>query len=99
MNTRKPNNRECCYNGYKLSCLADSENIETSEGYVVIGSDIDDTQEDFRVKITLISDDDTDDNIYYVEIDLEDVLRFAAKRCNGIYKRVLAENDRPGESK
>jgi hypothetical protein len=38
-----------------------------------------------RVTITL----DTDIHIY--EIDLEDVLRFAAKHCRGIYDRVGAE--------
>jgi hypothetical protein len=39
-----------------------------------------------RVKIGMESDSGA-----YCEVDLEDVLRFAAKYCRGIYDRVASE--------
>ncbi len=80
--------------------------IETSdETYVCIGSHRDDeiywNEKDKnpvptlteRVLIHCINDDDVSngENGYAFDIDLEDVLRFAAQHCRGIYERVLKD--------
>ncbi len=82
--------------------------IETSgETYVCIGPDRDDEiywdekQNNpvptlmERVLIHCINDDDENngENGYAFDIDLEDVLRFAAQHCRGIYERVLSETE------
>jgi len=80
--------------------------IETSnEVYVCIGPDRDDeiywddnnlaagpTLKE-RVVIHCINEDEKNngENGYAFDIDLEDVLRFAAKYCRGIYERVSEE--------
>ena len=49
-----------------------------------------------RVTITAIHDGmdlNDKDQGHYFDIDLEDVLMFAAKYCSGIYKRVLKESE------
>lgn len=102
--TKKANSQECIYFGRKLSNII-CDDIKVSLGYVVIGSDNDDeiyfdieanvykendrTLKE-RVKITAICDDE---NGHCVDIDLEDVLRFAAKYCRGIYDRVGIEQE------
>lgn len=82
--------------------------IHTSdETYVCIGSDCDDSifwDDDNlaagptlkeRVVIHCINEDEASngENGFAFDIDLEDVLRFAAQHCRGIYERVLREND------
>lgn len=80
--------------------------VETSdETYVCIGTDRDDeiywddknlaagpTLKE-RVVIHCINDDEESngENGFAFDIDLEDVLRFAAKYCRGIYDRVSAD--------
>lgn len=94
---RLPNSQECKYHGRKLSSLIcdirelDTQYIETNVNHLCIGSDSDDEIYDFdglnmvkeRVKIYLTNEG--------IEIDLEDVLRFSANHCNGIYERVRKE--------
>lgn len=102
--SREPNTHECSYYGRKLSCFS-CDDIEVKPGYLVIGSESDDSiywDDNYkipgdmikeRVKIIAIDDghEDLDFEGHYVEIDLEDVLRFAANNCRGIYERVLKE--------
>ena len=100
---KEPNSHECLYFGRKLDNIC-CDDIEVSNGYVCIGSDNSDQiyfdiKDDVhsaptdmlkeRVTITAIKDGEDG---FLTEIDLEDVLRFAAKYCGGIYKRVLKEN-------
>ena len=95
---RKPNSQECMHNGRKLSNVC-CDNIEVGSGsdYVCIGSDHDDEIYDFhgdkmlkeRVTITVFADVEGAESC--IEIDLEDVLRFSATYCYGIYERVLKE--------
>jgi hypothetical protein len=100
----KANSHECSCFGRKLgnTCVP---SIEVSNGYVSIGSENDD-QIYFNVidniysepegmlkeRVTITAMKDGDDG-FLTEIDLEDVLRFAAKNCSGIYKRVLKESE------
>ena len=98
-NLREPNSQECLYFGRKLSCFVCNEGvIETNADDICIGSDRDDEiyyeSGDFkpegamlreRVKIYLPD--------YSIEIDLEDVLRFSARNCRGIYDRVASEEN------
>ena len=99
---RKPNSQECSFFGRKLSNICASS-IEASNGYVCIGSENDDEiyfniidnvysepEGMLKERITITAMKDGDDG-FLTEIDLEDVLRFAAKNCSGIYKRVLKE--------
>ncbi len=89
---KKPNSHECAYFGRRLSNVC-----VTDDCRVAIGSDRDDEiyyrMEGFdpkeptlkeRVQIYAGLDDD-------YKIDLEDLLRFAAIHCTGIYDRVRAE--------
>lgn len=107
MNKRKPNSHECAYYGRKLGNVICDE-IEVSLGYVVIGSDRDDEiywgkclngdkeMLKERVVITAIHDGfdiDSGEVGHCFDIDLEDILRFAAKHCNGIYTRVMREEE------
>lgn len=102
---RKPNTQECAYYGRKLGNVI-CDDIKTSIGTVCIGSDNDDqiyfgeSLEDGeemlkeRVTITVMHDGDVVNGVtqeHEIEVDLEDVLRFAAKHCRGIYERVLKE--------
>ena len=99
---RTPNSQECLYFGRKLSNVetgvevslgTPSYRLDTERTYAVIGSDRDDEIYDpvvidepdhemlkERVKIYLPEEG--------LEIDLEDVLRFAFENCRGIWDRV-----------
>jgi len=44
-----------------------------------------------RVKVTVFPEDD---NLPIVEIDLEDILKFAVGHCRGIYERVWSERNK-----
>lgn len=93
---RPPNTQECVFFGRKMSNVV--ADVESDVGYVVIGSERDDEiyfgdslsadecmlRE--RVKITVMHEPVTGDG-FIVSIDLEDVLRFAAKYCGGLYRR------------
>ena len=98
---RNTNTQECLYFGRKLSGIC-CDGIETSQGYVCIGSDRDDeiyfneelgADQDMlkdRVKISAIYEPEIgDEEGYCVDLDLEDVLFFAARYCQGLYRRVL----------
>lgn len=99
--TNKPNSQECAYYGRKLSDIR-CDNIRTSAKYVVIGSDRDDEiyfgealkageemlQE--RVELSVLYDTDEGDE-RNIEIDLEDILVFARRYCNGIYERIARD--------
>lgn len=101
---RNPNSQECSYFGRKLSCVS-CDDIEVSKGYVCIGSERDDEiyydiktiepKENMvkeRITITAIYEPEIgEDEGHCVDIDLEDILRFAAKHCQEIYERVLGE--------
>lgn len=113
MTNRDPNSHECEFFGRKMSnFITDTPDlkdhyVQTSKGYVVIGSDSDDEIYDSdgpdmlkqRVKIyylyepeqQLVDAEGYVDQNFYVEIDLEDILRFSANSCRGIYTRVLEE--------
>ena len=99
---KEPNSQECSFFGRKLGNIC-FPSIEISDGYVCIGSENDDeiyfdiidgahTEPKGMIKerVTITAMKDGDDG-FLTEIDLEDVLRFAAKNCSGIYKRVLKE--------
>lgn len=105
---REPNSHECSYFGRKLGNTRCA--IEVSLGYVVIGSENDDSiyfgeclekgEEMLKERVTITAmfepesfDDGPMEDGHCFDIDLEDVLRFAAKYCNGIYKRVLQESE------
>lgn len=100
---RVPNSHECKDSGRKLSDLS-CDDIEVNPGYVCIGSDDDDEiysgeclqpgekMLKERVKIFAMDEPEDGSDGHYVEIDLEDVLIFAAKNCRRIYERVLEEN-------
>ena len=81
---RSPNSNECSDFGRKLSCI--ETDIESSVG-IEIGSETDDKiyfpegGEMLKERVKIYTEDGQD-------IDLEDVLRFAAKYCRGIYDRV-----------
>ena len=85
---RSPNSQECIYFGRKLSDIV--TDIESSVG-IEIGSETDDKiyfppvlkegEEMLKERVKIYTEDGQD-------IDLEDVLRFAAKYCRGIYDRV-----------
>jgi hypothetical protein len=75
---KKANSQECSFFGRKLSNI----DIGRSEGWdISIGCD------DQRVMITLDCYGDG------LDIDLEDLLAFAAKHCRGIVERVLKESE------
>lgn len=92
-----PNSHECIYFGRKLSNIEIPEIRVFSDGedrYCCIGSDNDDSiyldeagapELTERVKIYASS------GVSDVEIDLEDVIRFAVKYCRGIVDRVMEE--------
>lgn len=103
---RQPNSHEClpAY-GRKMSNIV-CDDIETSVGYVCIGSENDDQiyfgeclregEDMLKERILITAMNDGDPKLEYkdgflVNIDLEDVLRFAVKNCHGIYRRVLEE--------
>lgn len=88
MSARTPNSHECAYGGYKLSNI--DPKIEASSwselDLLSIGTNEDDTYyansgKSGRVKI----------EVNDCALDLEDVLVFARKYCNGIYVRVMRE--------
>lgn len=99
MDIKQPNTHECLHYGRKLSNIA-CDNIEVDLGYIVIGSESDDEiyfgdclrkgekMLKERVKITAFYES-VKHNAGILNIDLEDLLVFAAKYCKGIYSRVL----------
>ena len=92
---RLPNSNECVHNGRKLSNTVAQVKASERVVQVCIGADDDDqfdalvekSPKEGRVKIGLEIEGRKD----WFEIDLEDVLRFAKKYCNGIYERVRDE--------
>ncbi len=100
MTARPPNSHECVYFGRKLSDVVCGD-IGVSDGYVVIGSECDDqiyfgrqaAKDGVRMlkeRVTLTAFKDGEGG-HLVDIDMEDLLRFAVKNCRGIYTRVLDE--------
>ena len=93
MNSRKPNNSECIYNGHKLSCIETEIECNDKDVYISIGHEKDDTfyknKDMERIAITF---ERNKPNLFYFNIDLEDVLRFAKQNCNGIYERINNES-------
>lgn len=95
----KPNTHECLYFGRKLSNHM-CDDISVNCGDLSIGSENDDQiyfgdcldsgEEMIKERVSIIVMKDGD-NGFLVDIDLEDVLRFASQNCLGIYKRVLSE--------
>jgi len=96
---RTPNSHECFASGWKLSNIGSGIQV-SGGGEAMVGSERDDEIYDFvccqgydgkllkeRVKITIHSDDE----LYPMEIDLEDVIRFACRYCHGIVERVLED--------
>lgn len=92
---RPPNTQECIYFGRKLSSL--DTDIESNAHSVCIGSPNDEAiyfgdclepGEDLsRERVTIYAEvDDVE-----VKLDLEDILVFAKKYCNGIFERVAME--------
>ena len=91
MRNRKPNSHECIYKGYKMECT--EPEIETNEDNLYICFTKKNDLDNDRIVINL---EKCEDNPFYFHIDLEDVLRFAKKNCNGIYERVNNENSSTG---
>ena len=100
-----PNSQECIYYGRKLGNIC-CDDIYVDVGYISIGSNGDDTIDynpenppsdqkgmlKERVTLTCINDGDIpDDELHLINIDLEDVLRWSAKYCRGIYDRVAKD--------
>ena len=94
---RKANSNECVYNGRELSDTITDIKASEYVDQVCIGADNDDefdclsdkSEKEGRIKIGL--EINILDNEIWPEIDLEDVLVFARKYCNGIYERILKE--------
>lgn len=89
------NSQECRYFGYKLSslvtCIGASENVHN----ISIGCADDDEFYSKKISSTEEVPEKTgrvqieiETNHDIVFIDLEDVLRFARRYCNGIYHRI-----------
>ena len=95
--TRKPNSNECVYNGRKLSNTIANVKASAHVDQVCIGCNNDDefdclvptSGKEGRVKIGL--EINTPGREDWPEIDLEDVLVFSRKYCNGIFERILKE--------
>jgi hypothetical protein len=104
---REPNSHECIYFGRKLS-NTDTDIEVTPKDYdavVTIGSECDDEiyfppvlkdgEEMLKERVKMYLEADTqNDEIHVFEVDLEDVLMFAAKNCAGIYKRVYEDSQK-----
>ena len=94
---RNANSNECRYNGRKLSNIVSNIKASAYIDQICIGADNDDSfdaiaensQEEGRIKIGL--EINIPGKEIWPEIDLEDVLVFARKYCNGIYERIRAE--------
>lgn len=91
MSDRKPNTQECIYAGRKLSNI--NTDIESTFQGICVGSERDDEiyaydENILKERVVIYIDDCVDGEGY---MDLEDVLRFAAKYCRGIYDRVASE--------
>lgn len=94
---RLPNSNECVHNGRKLSNTVAQVKASERIVQVCIGADDDDqfdalvenSPKEGRVKIGLEIAGGED----WFEIDLEDILRFARKYCNGVYERVRNEEN------
>ena len=100
-NDRPPNSHECKYYGRKLSSR--EPDVEATTGYVIIGSDHDDEiyfdeslpdgggdMLKVRIKLSALHEPDEGDG-FRTDLDLEDILRFAAENCTEMYMRVLKE--------
>ena len=91
------NSNECSYNGRKLSNVIADIKCSTEIAQVCIGAEEDDqfdalseeSEKSGRIKIGL--EIDTPGAETWLEVDLEDVLRFAKTYCSGIYERVAKE--------
>jgi hypothetical protein len=88
---KRNNSQECVYGGYKLSCLNFEATCSDNVAAVSAGCDEDDTfyygaGKAGRVLLFVELSDGQ-----MAEIDLEDVLGFARRYCNGVYERVLRE--------
>lgn len=96
---RKSNSNECIYNGRKLSNVVANIKASHNVDQVCIGADDDDefdalvekSPKEGRIKIGLECATVLPGEMLWPEIDLEDILRFARKYCNGIYERILEE--------
>ena len=97
---REPNSHECIYYGRKLSNVVCD--IEARDFDICIGSYSDDSiyfneclaagEEMLKERVMMSVEGWADgEGLVHVEIDLEDILRFSAKNCRGIYERVLKE--------
>lgn len=102
---REPNSHECVFFGRKLSnhCLDDVKSDENT--YLLVGSENDDEiyfgeslkdgEEMLRERVLVSFHRTIDDNGNECDLsngfDLEDLLRFAARNCRGIYDRVAKE--------
>ena len=95
--TRAPNSNECAYNGRKMSNVITNIKASSYVDQVCIGCDDDDefdslkptSNKEGRVKIGL--EINIPGHEIWPEIDLEDVLVFARKHCNGIFERVYRD--------
>lgn len=97
---REPNTQLCSYFGRKLSNIMLPEVEVTKPFYIVFGSERDDEiyfgdcLEDGeemlmeRVLMTVMDDEGT-----YIDIDLEDILKFAAIHCRALYWKVYDNTD------
>ena len=94
---RKPNTQECEFFGRKMtSIVCDVENNCTeihighnNDDLIYFGDNLRLTGGEMRKeRVTIYLENFVNQE---VEVDLEDVLRFAAKHCRGIYERVLKE--------
>jgi len=94
---RRPNSNECAFNGRKMSNIVTDVKCSPYIDQVCIGTDDDDeydsllpnSKKEGRIKIGL--EINTPGAECWPEIDLEDVLKFAQKHCNGIFERIQKE--------
>lgn len=93
---REPNSHLCLYKGRKLSNIITG--ISCSEGYCVVGSENDDEiylgdENILKERVMLYIGFERGPNWeHFIDVDLEDILTFASKYCNGIYEKVYKEN-------
>lgn len=94
---KKPNTQECVFFGRKMSNILPDIDIHVGWS-ICIGSDRDDEiyfppvlkhgEEMLKERVKVMIEDDGGK---YCEFDLEDLLKFAAVNCKGIYDRVASE--------
>ena len=106
--TRQPNTQECVYFGRKLSNVV-CDSIESNADLCIGSENDDSIYFDVLDNVLTMTDETVKERVFlyvnssgdspnYTEheeykIDLEDLLKFAAENCNGIYKRVLKESE------